>query len=238
MHPLKKFVLCRVLGKQYVHFLHINKTGGTAIKIALEDRTVTPNTAIELHHHRTTLRDIPNGEKVVFCLRDPVSRFVSAFNHRLRKGQPRNYLPWTAREAEAFQQFPTPNQLGLALSADSTAIKQQAELAMQRILHVNTSYWQWFETEDYFTSRLDDVLLLGFQETLAQDFERLKHLVKLPDRLQLPTQARDTNRAPDTADRHLEPEAIHNLQTWYARDYDFIQLCKHLLPIHTEIQCP
>ena len=237
MHPAKKFLLCRVLNKQYVHFLHISKTGGTAIKVAIEGNTVTPNSAIELHHHRTTLRDIPAGEKIVFCLRDPVTRFVSAFNHRLRQGRPRNFKPWTAKETEAFRQFRTPNQLGLALSSDSPETRRQAERAMKRIMHVNASYWQWFDCEDYFTSRVGDVLFVGFQETLSEDFERLKDLVELPDRLQLPTKADESNSAPDDTDRYLETESIRNLKAWYSRDYDFIQLCNRLVATQPSEPC-
>ncbi len=52
--------------KQKVHFLHIGKTGGSAIKSVLEKKLITPKYILKLHSHGTSLKDIPKGEYVVF----------------------------------------------------------------------------------------------------------------------------------------------------------------------------
>src|SRR6056297_1213665 len=98
--------------KKPVHFLHIRKAGGTAIKEALKDIAVKQN--VILHPHKTRLKDIPEGEKVFFFLRNPVSRFVSGFNSRLREGKPRYNSPWNEGEKVAFSRFPTANDLAEA----------------------------------------------------------------------------------------------------------------------------
>ncbi len=44
------------------------------------------------------LRNITEGEGIIFFLRDPTSRFVSGFYSRQRQGQPRYYSPWSSDE--------------------------------------------------------------------------------------------------------------------------------------------
>lgn len=110
------------------HFLHIGKTGGSAIKSVLEDYKAVANYRIVLHEHDTVLDDIPPGEKVFFCLRDPISRFVSGFYSRKRKGQPRYYSEWSDFERQVFETFETPNDLAEALGAGT---HRHHELAMQ-----------------------------------------------------------------------------------------------------------
>ena len=100
-----------------VHFLHVGKTGGTAFKHAV--RAAPPPLSryvIHLHPHRVVLRDVPEGERFPFFLRDPVTRFVSGFHSRQREGRPRYRTRWSPEERKAFERFPTPD--ALALSAD------------------------------------------------------------------------------------------------------------------------
>src|SRR6056297_3418392 len=92
--------------KKPVHFLHIRKAGGTAIKEALKDIAVKQN--VILHPHKTRLKDIPEGEKVFFFLRNPVSRFVSGFNSRLREGE--NHVKIPREEKRKRPLFPPPHR--------------------------------------------------------------------------------------------------------------------------------
>jgi hypothetical protein len=100
------------------HFIHIRKTGGTAIKEALKNAAGLDQSTIKLHKHKIRLSDIAAGDKVFlfFFLRDPVSRFVSGFNSRLRQGQPRYNSAWNEAEKRAFGFFPTANSLAEALT--------------------------------------------------------------------------------------------------------------------------
>ena len=78
--------------RQTVHFLGIGKTGGSTIKHALKRPSVTREHVIRRHGHRKTVREIPVGEKVIFFLRDLLSRFVSGLYNRLRQGRPKYSL--------------------------------------------------------------------------------------------------------------------------------------------------
>jgi len=211
-----------------LHFLHIGKTGGTAVKYALAGHDRALNFRIELHAHKVRLRDIPAGDSVVFFVRDPITKFVSAFYSRQRRGRPRHNAPWRPVEAEAFARFSTPRQLANGLSSSSEEERHAAIHAMKNIGHVRDSYWDWFVDEAYFQSRMDDVYFIGFQETLTTDFELLKQKLGLPELIRLPEDDVNAHRSPAGLDTYLGEVAEANLRDWYARDYTFIALCRQL----------
>jgi len=62
-----------------VHFLHIGKTGGTAIKHAIGSAQASISgdgaglpCVVHLHRHAVRLRDVPAGERFFFFVRDPL----------------------------------------------------------------------------------------------------------------------------------------------------------------------
>lgn len=233
-HQLKLFIY-KISGKKYVHLIHVGKTGGSAVKHALSKHSVTSKYVIQLHPHETGLRDIPAGEKVIFFVRDPVSRFVSGFYSRKRQGRPLYICKWTPAEEAAFKEFDSANSLAVAISSRDEEKRKRAMAAMKGILHVSSSFWDWFENESYFCSRLSDIFFIGFQEHLASDFELLKTKLGIPENIPLPSDDVQAHRNPVDMDSGLEEEAISNLKKWYAGDYDFINLCKQK---RDELNCP
>lgn len=215
----------RSQAKTIVHILHIGKTGGTAVKEALRLYRDTSCYRIELHGHRFRLCDVPEGDKVVFFLRDPISRFVSAFYSRKREGRPHYYIPWTPGERRAFAIFETPNELALGLTSSDHKHREEAIRAMREIRHVKFFQLDWFDSEEYLLSRLEDVMLMGVLERLADTFERLKLLLDLPAHLSLPSDPVRAHKNPGGMDTRLSVEAISNLEEWYARDRSLYALC-------------
>jgi hypothetical protein len=218
----------RFRGRAVIHFLHIGKTGGTAIRHALRRHRTTPRYGLILHDHGTRLMDVPAGDRIVIFLRDPVSRFVSGFHSGQRQGRPRFFVPWTADEAAAFERFATPNELALALSSDDPVRRAHAEEAMHSIRHVKFPLTDWLGSEDYVRSRLPDMFFIGFQETLAADFERLKARLGLAGDVRLPDDDLAAHRNPRHLDTALDPAATRNLERWYAADVHLYQLCRRL----------
>jgi hypothetical protein len=218
------------MGKKYVHFLHIGKTGGTSIGYALKPFYRLPKYIVVLHSHSVKLDDIPLHDKVFFMLREPISRFVSAFFSRKRKGYPRYYQDWSAIEQEVFTQFDTPNQLAEALLSTSQDIRNLAQKGMKNIFHVRNSYLDWFKSIEYFESRKTDIFYIGFQETLQQDFENLKRKLSLPKTLELPTDPVKAHISPEGYNKKLSESAISVLTDWYAKDIEFYQYCKNIAP--------
>ena len=213
------------MGKNILHFLHIRKTGGTAIKEALRDVVETEKYFIRLHSHKTRLIDIPKNEKVFFFLRDPIARFVSGFNSRLRQGKPRYNSPWNEGEKIAFQHFPTANKLAETLF--ETHQQKIVEQAMADIRHINQTYAYWFDNIEYISSRIKDLIFVGFQETFNSDFERLKKLIQLPKYIHIPQDDIKSHRTPKNYDTFLSDKSVVNLKKWYSQDYEFIGFFKN-----------
>ncbi len=210
-----------------MHFIHIRKTGGMAIKHALRQYPITRKYKFHLHDgHSYKLSDVPKGEKAFFVLREPISRFISGFYSRQREGMPRVYVPWNTGEKVAFGLFNTPDELARSLSSGDQRTRDAAQDAMKSIRHVNSSYSDWLENEDYLKTRLGEILMICFQERLNNDFAVLKHTLGLPEEAELPRDEVKAHKNPAGLDTFLENEAIQNLKKWYAADYDFYAVCK------------
>lgn len=227
----------RLTGRPVVHFLHVRKAGGSAIKAALVPHATSGPCLVECHPHRITVNDIPAGEKFFFAVRDPVARFISGFYSRLNQGAPAHNVPWRDGEEEAFAQFKTPNELGLALVDENPERRAAAERAMKTIIHVRSSYWDWFINEETLRSRADDVLMVLRQENLRDDFAVLVQRLQLPEGVELPRDPGAANRGPDATDRALTPDARRAIETHYRADYALLDLCAELFDLPPTPPC-
>jgi hypothetical protein len=197
-----------------------------AVKFALRQFLTAGPYQIVLRKHTCKLQRVPPGEKVIFFLRDPVTRFVSGFYSRQRKGRPGMFFPWHPLEKQAFSHFSTPNQLALALTSGEWRQQRRARRAMRHIMHVNMPICWWFGSPQDFQARLSDIFFVGFQESLAEDFMRLRVMLDLPETAALPKDEIKAHKNPAHLDRTLEPQAEANLKEWYQDDYKFIAYCQ------------
>ena len=205
-----------------VHVLHIGKTGGTAMRVAL-----TPyvkricDLELFLHPHETRLEQVPTSEKAMFILRDPVDRFVSGFNSRRRRGPPHN-VEWNRAETVAFANFATPNDLAVTLSAADDREREKAASAMRGIRHVNTFYANWLRSVDYMRARRPDILWVGLTSRLSEDFVGLRRVLGLPADCYLPVDPLVAHRRSDSDPIGLSDTGVSNIAAWYADDYPFL----------------
>ena len=211
----------RLAGRPVIHFLHIGKTGGTAVKAAFGAyrwpiRRV-PRGFLLFHSHDVRLRHLPPREPVVLFVRDPVSRFVSSFNSRLRRGRPRRHVPWTRAEARAFAEFRTPNELAEALSTEDEGLRERASAAMQAIEHVADPLTDFLGTPEDLQARRADIVFVGHQETFDTDFDKLATALGLASPPARPGREQ-AHRAPPQSDTTLSARARDNLERWYAPD--------------------
>lgn len=218
-----------------VYVLHIGKTAGSALKFVLRKKLKEfepDGVKVELCGHRVTLRRVFEDEQsenplVLFFLRDPVSRFRSGFNSRLRKGRPRYNSEWTADEEIAFDTFHSPDQLAAALSAEDDSLRASAEFALKSIKHVRHPFSRWLVSPEYLDQHVDRIFHIGFQETFDQDVKSILRKLGLDD--SLPEMDELTRHAtPSGFDTSLSERAIDNLRKWYADDYEIYDWClKH-----------
>ena len=213
-----------------LHVFHIGKTGGTALNETLLEHSEACRYRLLFGGHTLTLRDVPAGERFMFVIREPLTRFVSAFNGRLREDRPRYHYPWREEEKIAFAIFKTPDQLAKALSSADGKERRQAEDAMRGIGHVNTPYSYWFEDEETFRARISDLFFIGFTDRLNDEFGLLKHKLGLPPDIRLPHEETAAHRTPAGFSTQLSDVGRANLERWYAHDMSFVQLCRELAP--------
>lgn len=206
-----------------LHFLHIGKTGGTAIKHALRSNDVTRCRYGELiwHSHRFTLRDATDNDSVFFCVRDPLRRFLSAFDSRKRKGQPRYYSEWTDAEQETFKRWQSPNDLGHAIAeGDPSAVN-----AVRSIRHVQRPLRHWLGSPQLL--RRGRVAYIARLETLSVEWPRIRDTLGIPESVELPTDPVHAHHA-TSAPQGLDDIATAALRGLFADDYVLLDVCDQL----------
>jgi hypothetical protein len=214
----------RLQGDEPVHFLHVGKCAGTALKEALKSDPPPPPIRVRMHSHGVRMMDVPHSDAFFFIVRDPVDRFVSGFMARRNRDTGRYREPWSPAETRAFERFPSPNAVGVALSAGG-ARRDEAVEALRSIAHVRTSYWDWFGNERAVRRRASKILWIGFQEGLEDDIPLLASRLGLTE-IRLPADPTRANRSEATVE--VSTEARNALAAWYRRDYDFVALCRDL----------
>ena len=178
----------------------------------------------------------PQGRDSSSSCATPSTGLSAASTAGCAEGRPRYSARWSEQERDAFEHFGTPDRLASALFATNDRERVSAEIAMKNIAHVRDSYWRWFESEDYFLSRLEDLFFIGFQARFSQDFEILKSRLQLPKELMLPTDEVQSHASPRHLDRTLRNAAAANLRTWYEKDYLFLRLCDRIIREHPRIR--
>jgi sulfotransferase famil protein len=211
-------------------FIHIGKTGGTALKSALRCHVEKTGAKIFfLRGHTMSFArmraDYPEL-RALFFVRDPAARFVSGFNSRLRQGRPRHNVPWSPAEVIAFKEFATANQLAEALSDGDPPRQRLAAFAMNQILHVANRLTQYLGPISLLQSERDSIFYIGDVATFPHDFAELVKILDIDHATELPSDDVGAHRSPADLDRRLSPTAVRNLQAWYREDYEIYRWCQ------------
>ena len=208
------------------HFLHIGKTGGSALRVALREIAPQATYPAIYHGHNFSLCDVPAGEPAFFVIRDPVDRFVSGFWSRYRKGRLKD-VEWSDAESIAFERFATPQALAEALVDADTADFEPAAEAMQSIQHVRNHLSAWLGSPRYLRRRESDIIWIGTQKTLDDDLPRLAQALGAPA-ITMPSDDVAAHRTPRDLNRDLTPTAAHAIRLWYSSDYALIKECRRI----------
>jgi hypothetical protein len=218
-----------------VHILHVSKTGGTAVRDAVRaerqaggGRLLSPWGPIRIHPHGFRLRHVPKGDVAILTLRDPISRFLSGFCSRQRKGAPRHLREWSDAERLSFEWFSTPQELADALAEPPGTARHRAEFAMNSIAHLRRRLIAWTGRPAYLLRHLDKVLYVARQETLDDDWERLQELLELPREVVLPHDFVAAHKTIYPYDLALSDMGTAALREWYAEDYEVLRIAEHV----------
>jgi hypothetical protein len=223
------------LWKPRLHFLDVGETGGDVVRAALGGgHADEADHVVVLHGHRATMLDLPVGDALFLCLRDPVSRFVAAFQRRLQEGRTHPELAHTAEEAQAFARYPTPMALGEALAQDPTPTEvgeavsdDPAAGAMHAIRFVRDRSIDWVGGWERFEVAADEgriYAVLRSEELEATLPTLLGSLgLPVPEGIVVPDHLRS---AP--VDELLSPTAVMNLRRWFAPEEALLERCRRL----------
>lgn len=222
-------VLARIFGLKKVHFLHISKTGGTAVKSSLGWNRINSKNLFLFQGHDFTLKNLNENDSFILFVREPLSRYISGFYSRKRKGLPVRFNEWSKEEKIAFENFKTPNDLAEAIYSIDKNIQSVAQKAMKDIHHVKTSFYDWVVDNETFKEGFDKLFYLGFQENFEKDFNEMCE--KLGFNVELEKSLEKAHVADKNEDRFLSETAIKNLKEWYKRDVLFYEYCKSIKTI-------
>jgi len=200
-----------------VAFLHVPKTGGTAVKAAIEGVAWgdTPP-AVEVFGHSWNLGRLA-GHRVFFVVRDPVDRAVSAYASRQREGRPRYHYPHSAAEAEVFGRWDSFEKLVLAVdSGDPDALAGYQSIAHLRPL----STW----LVDVASIEASNICYIAEMASLSAEWDTIRRVTGMPESATLPTSAVAAHRAPEPA-RPLSPHASAIARSMLTDDYRLYEAC-------------
>lgn len=190
--------------------LHIGKAGGSYLRSILRHNKQHWTNPLHLMGPRTNLvrsaKKFGPDRKLAFVVRDPASRFISAFNTRAAQDRPFDDKPWTPEEAIAFRWFETAEDLGLALGSDNPVEQSAARFAMLHIGHMDENYESCFGN---VASLIEEVPNIAMCIDLPRLDEKLPNVMSRLgiDRFEMPEDPRRNQSGEEAEDLSMEARA-------------------------------
>jgi hypothetical protein len=223
-------------------FIHIGKTGGTTIQKILN---------LKQYH---LIKNYNLKNKFIIWVRNPIARFVSAFNmsyinvnfkkfikntndlgckNVLLKRRidwflsKKNNFIFSQRYDTLINFFKTPNNLAEGLSSDNKLTRKKAEELMNHntLGHIYRGIGWYLNNGKFVKNHNNKIFFVGKQETMNEDIEKLGILLK---KKIVDNKSRVNNYSTEES-KYLSPLAIENIIRFY-KDTDYaalIELNKH-----------
>jgi hypothetical protein len=220
-----------------IRFIHIGKTGGTTLneqlKLALSD--------YKQYHHE---KEYSDREKYIIWIRNPIARFVSAFNHsfygvhvdihkikkfdwenclipaRMKGSMTRSYV-FSERYDELIRKFSSANELAECLYSNDLEKRDLARELMNNIEeHLFKGIGWYLGNGDFIKTNNANIMFVGRTETMREDLRSLSKILNVE--LNCDLKIRE-NVYVDESMKYLSPVAIKNVIEWY-KDSDYATL--------------
>lgn len=208
-----------------LHFLHIGKTAGNQIgQLAAQLNKDGQGPKIVRHGHLVQLYELDPATPYFFSVRDPVSRFRSAFYSRRRKGRPLGNYEWSDDERIAFERFDHANDLAEALFSGGER-GRAATAAILSVTHCSMNQAYWVMRAGNFLQTRPPVWIVR-QEAFEADFRELARRADHCGRYEVVNDPVLSHRNDYTDTPPLSDLARQNLRRWYVQDYAFVACCE------------
>lgn len=212
--------------KDTLHFLHIPKTGGKAVKKTVremrEKGVKSDSYQLTLHDHFTTLPDLPSDESFIFAVRDPVDRFISSFYSLKRTCEKEDCF--TPEFRKLYDLYPEVSDLLSDMFSSSEEKKERSQFAFSHHLQIGElgSYWYWFKDPEYLRNCAGRIFCVLSQDTLQKDFNRLMVQLEIDTPNTLPAWGEYESRT-SPSDYQIEPKLARLLRQRQQSEYEFLQ---------------
>ena len=227
--------------KEKIAFIHIGKCGGTSLMKQLCRYNIK-------EHHMNNKYD-PINEKYIIWIRNPLSRFVSAFNmiyttlhtvvdpdkeyniyntispeviqNKIRYNK--QYF-FTKVKDELILKHTSANELAENITSDNPEKKKDAlelmNLNLEHCPHILKGIGYYLYNGDFIKEHNDKILFVGKLETMEEDL--IKLAIILNKKINPNTKIRENKQATEGM-KYLSPLAIKNLLEFY-KDTDYAAL--------------
>ena len=221
-----------------VAFIHVGKTGGTTITKLLRPKFKNYTE----YHKRNNYKE---HEKYIIWIRNPISRFVSAFNQVyhvvntdlntvesfdtdhcllpiwMKNAKGRNYA-FSPEYDNLVKQFYSPNHLAESLTSSDENLRGKAiDLMKREEDHLFKGLHWYLGKGNFVKNKLQNICFVGRTEFMKEDIVKLSNVlnVKLDENLKL-----RENVFVDPSMKYLSPLAIQNIKDWYHKtDYSILR---------------
>jgi len=217
-----------------ISFIHVGKTGGTTVDTLLRGKLAIYK---EYHH----VKNYNNHEKYIIWIRNPISRYVSAFNHsyyalntdlhkisvfdlnncllpqRMKQALKSGYV-FSPNYDALFRSFKNANALAESLTSSDAILRKKATDLMNCIdEHLKKGLGWYLDNGEFINRNNGRILFVGRMEYMEEDILGLGKVLGLE--LGKGLKLRE-NVYIDKSMNYMSELAIKNIVEWY-KDTDY-----------------